>query len=136
MKIFLQILNGLFLGVVGIFVCINLGTMLDGPPNWQTGVSILLVLVIGQGISFFTIRRHITFQVFSGLILCFVLIQTLLYSRWSFFWEKEYSVPDVGVPITWRSIFVLGFLVMITQGIAFLVFNSIRKGALNKICRK
>jgi hypothetical protein len=127
MKVFLQVFYGLFLSSVGFFACIGLGILFGNEPDWQTGVGLLSLLIVGQSISFLTIQRHIALQVLSGLILCIISIWILLYSSLAFFWEHEYSVPDAGVPITWRSKLMLVVFLIITQGVVFLVFRFIRK---------
>src|SRR5271157_1515504 len=121
MKTVLRVLFGFALGVAGIVVSLYLGFLLNGQPDWRTGVVVLLLLATAQGISLLAFRRHIALQVLCGLVLFMAVAVSLIYSSHSFFWETRY--PDGSNPITWRSDVVLLLLLAITQGISFLGFR-------------
>jgi drug/metabolite transporter (DMT)-like permease len=125
MKTVLQVLFGFVLGVTGVIVCVFLGLVLKGQPDWHTGVMVLLLLAAAQWVSFFSFRRHIALQVLFGSTFCMAVAVGLLYSSVPLFWESE-DQPHV-YSVTWRSDVVFLLLVVITQGISFLVFRSIKR---------
>ena len=125
MKTVLQGLFGLVLGVTAVIVCVYLGLLLRGRPDWRTVVGVVLLLAAAQWVSFFSFRRHVALEVLFGSALCMAIAVALLYSRLPLFWEQQ-DQPHV-YSITWRSDLVFLLLVAITQGISFLVFRRIRR---------
>lgn len=127
MRTVLQVLFGLVLGVTSMIVCVYLGLLLKGQPNWRTGVMIILLLAVTQWVAFFSFRRRIALQVLAGSVGCMAVAIWLLYSSVPMFWEQE-DQPHV-YSITWRSDLVFLLLLAICQGVSYLVFRRIR---LNK----
>lgn len=124
MKTVLQVLFGLALGVTAMIVCVYLGLLLKGQPDWRTGVMVALLLAATQWVSFFSFRHRIALQVLFGSVLCMAVAVWLLYSSVPMFWEKE-DEPHV-YSITWHSSVAFLLLLAITQGISFLVFRRIK----------
>ena len=125
MKTVLLVLFGLLLGVASVIVCVYLGFLLRGQPDWRTGVMVVLLLAVTQWVSFFSFHRRIALQVLLGSALCMAVAIWLLYSSVPLFWEQE-DQPHV-YSITWRSDLVFLLLVAITQGISFLACHWIRR---------
>jgi|SRR5208283_329342 len=123
MKTVLQVLFGLVLGVTGIVVSLYLGPLVNGQPDWRTGVVVLGLLATTQWISFFAFRHRIALQVLFGSVLGTAIAVWLMYSRLSFFWETSY--PDGSNPITWRSDVMFLLLLAVTQAISFFVFRGL-----------
>jgi len=122
MRTLLQILFGLALAAGGAGVCLYLGVLVKGAaPGWLSGLILLLLVVVGQWLSFRVFRHGVALQVCSGLALCAVITVALTYSRVFFFWEAQY--PDKSTAITWRSGVLLLALIVVTQVIAALVFR-------------
>lgn len=130
MKAIWPVLFGLVLAMAGMSVCSYLGTLLDRPPDWRTGIMVLLLLVTTQWLSFLMFRHQIALQVFGGLILCMAIGLGLLYSGIPMFWEHEDS-PLSGYPITWRSDIAFLLLMAVTQGASLLIFRHLRLGKWN-----
>jgi hypothetical protein len=125
MKSVLQVLFGLAMGVASVVVCVYLGLLLQGQPDWRTGVKVGLLLAITQWVAFFSFRRHAALQVFCGAIMCMAIAVLFLYSSLPIFWEREDPQPHV-YSITWHSTVAFLLLLAITQGVSFLVFHLIR----------
>jgi hypothetical protein len=126
MKVILQVLFGLTLGVAGIMASLYLGLLVNGQPGLRTVVFVLLLLGITQWISFVAFRRHVAVEVLVGVVLCAGVASWLMFSPHSFFWETRY--PDGSSPITWRSDLVLLVLLALTQGASFIIFQRLRPG--------
>ncbi|MGC1425041.1 MAG: hypothetical protein WA815_21980 [Terracidiphilus sp.] len=126
MKAVLQILFGLGLGVGGILALLWLGLLVNGQPNWQTAVLVLLLITVTQWISFVAFLHRVALQVLIGVTLCGIVASWLVLSTHSFFWEARY--PDGSSPITWRSCVMLTTLLAITEGASFLVFRWFKVG--------
>jgi len=94
------------------------------PPTWRSGIVVVLLIAVGQWVSYWAFRHRIALQVAFGFVLCSALAAWLVYSRFSFFWEVPES--DGSVSITWRSDLMLLFALSVAQGISFLVFQVIR----------
>lgn len=126
MKVILQVLFGLTLGVAGIIASLYLGLLVNGQPGLRTVVLVLLLLGITQWISFVAFRRHVAVEVLVGVVLCAGVASWLMFSSHSFFWETRY--PDGSSPITWRSDLVLLVLLALTQGASFIILQRLRPG--------
>ena len=129
MKIILQVLFGALLGAVGLVVCFYLGILLNGRPDWRTGVASLLILLAAQGISFIAFHYGVVLQVLVGLILCLAVAWVLLYSNIPMFWEHEIPAQSGVYAITWRSRLFFLALLTITQWAAFLAFRKMKRPA-------
>lgn len=124
MRIILQAGFGLLLAVVGLMSWAFLGGLIKGRPDWHTGVSVLVILTVGQGLAFVIFRSGVALQVLVGLALCAVFVCCLIYSNLSFFWEPRYA--DGSSPITWRSDLMLVFLIGVSQWASSMAFRAVR----------
>lgn len=125
MKVVWQVLFGLAMGVASIVVCVYLGLLLQGQPNWRTGVMVVLLLTVTQWVAFISFRRHVALQVFCGAIMCMAIAVLFLYSSLPIFWEREDPQPHV-YSITWHSTVAFLVLLAATQGLSFLIFRLLR----------
>lgn len=123
MKIALQILIGVLVWVVSVIVGYDLGLIMNrpGPPNWDTGVGILVLFVAAQLFAALIYRRHISLQVFLGLALSAMFAIAWLYL--GPFWE-QLSPDGNSYAITWRSDLAFVLLVAVSQLISFWVFRK------------
>lgn len=121
MKTALRVLFGLIMGGAGVIVFVYLGLLLNGPPNWRTGICVLVLLVVTQWVSFYVFRHGIALQVLFGLVVCAVAAVGLLYSRLSFFWETR--SPDGSSLITWRSDVAFLLVLSASQWASYLIFR-------------
>jgi hypothetical protein len=125
MAIVLRLLFGLALGIAGVIVCIDLGLLIHGQPDSRTLIGALLLLSVGQWISFLSFRHHIARQVLFGFVLCLATAIGFFYSSLPLFWEQHHADPaEPGMYlVTWRSDLALLFLLALTQGISFVIFR-------------
>jgi drug/metabolite transporter (DMT)-like permease len=133
-KVTFQVLFGLVLctAITYLMLYTNListweGQELDGSSSitWRSIVVLLLLIVVTQWISFWTFRRRIALQVFSGTVCCIVITALLVHSSYAFDWESKTS--DGFFSLTWRSDIVILLLLSVTQGLSFLAFRWIRR---------
>jgi hypothetical protein len=124
MKTVLQVLFGLVLGVTSLVVSLYLGLLVNGQPDWRTGLVVLLLLATMQWVSFFAFRHRIALQVLFGAVLCMAIAIWLFCSSLPLFWEHEDPQPHV-YSITWRSDVMFLLLLAVTQAISFFVFRRI-----------
>jgi hypothetical protein len=127
MRTALAIVFGLALWVSSIIVCVQLGVLLNGTPNWRTAVMIGLLFIATQVISYVAFRYRVALQVCVGLLLCLTAAFLLLYSTVPMFWENAEAAQPGVYPITWRSSAAFLVLLAATQLISFAVFNGLSR---------